>query len=133
MGAWKKARHDGARNILIRLNKAVGLREGADMDVEVPFLFTRHRPSDIRVRIRPDMHHVTCISRTVLEGQWLQVAPTGSSRRALAPGHHPLGTHGLQGHGLRRGHRSSNANVQQRPIRPLLEGHSSASGDEKKI
>ena len=59
MGAWKKARHDGARNILVRLGKAAGLREGADMDVEVPYLFTRYRPSDIRVRIRPggqDMH-----------------------------------------------------------------------------
>ena len=28
MGAWKKARHDGARNILVRLRKAAGLREG---------------------------------------------------------------------------------------------------------
>ena len=59
MGAWKRARHDGARNILVRLGKAAGLREGVDMDVEVPYLFTRYRPSDIRVRIRPggqDMH-----------------------------------------------------------------------------
>ncbi len=41
MGAWKRARHDGARNILVRLGKAAGLREGVDMDVEVPYLFTR--------------------------------------------------------------------------------------------
>ncbi len=56
MGAWQRARHDGARNILVRLGKAAGLREGVDMDVEVPYLFTRYRPSD---RIRPggqDMH-----------------------------------------------------------------------------
>jgi hypothetical protein len=59
MGAWKKARHDGAHNILVRLGKAAGLREGADMDLEVPYLFTRYGPSDMRVRIRPggqDMH-----------------------------------------------------------------------------
>ncbi len=36
MGAWKKARHDGARDILVRLDKAVGLREGADMDPTTP-------------------------------------------------------------------------------------------------
>ena len=56
MGAWKRARHDGAHNIVVRLGKAAGLREGVDMDVEVPYLFTRYRPSD---RIRPggqDMH-----------------------------------------------------------------------------
>ena len=53
MGAWKRARHDGTRNILVRLGKAAGLREGVHMDVEVPYLFTRYRPSDIRVKIRP--------------------------------------------------------------------------------
>ena len=53
MGAWKRARHDGARNILVRLGKVAGLREGVDMDVEVPYLFTRYRP---RVRIGQDMH-----------------------------------------------------------------------------
>ena len=36
MDAWKKARHDGACNILVRLGKAAGLRDGADMDVEAP-------------------------------------------------------------------------------------------------
>jgi hypothetical protein len=53
MDVWKRVRHDGARNILVHLGKAAGLREGADTDVEVPYLFTRYRPSDIRVRIRP--------------------------------------------------------------------------------
>ncbi len=53
MGGWKKARHDGARNILVCLGKAAGLREGADMDVEVPYLINRYRPRDIRVRIQP--------------------------------------------------------------------------------
>ncbi len=37
----KKARHDGARKILVCLGKVAGLRKGADMDVEVPYLFTR--------------------------------------------------------------------------------------------
>jgi hypothetical protein len=32
MDAWKKARRDGACN----MGKAAGLRDGADMDVEVP-------------------------------------------------------------------------------------------------
>jgi hypothetical protein len=47
MGAWKQARHDGACNILVRLGKVVGLREGAGMDLEVPYLFTqRHQGED---------------------------------------------------------------------------------------
>ncbi len=36
MGAWKRARHDGARDILVRLGKAAGLREGVDVGVECP-------------------------------------------------------------------------------------------------
>ena len=36
MGAWKRARHDGARNIMVRLGKAAGLREGVDVGVECP-------------------------------------------------------------------------------------------------
>jgi hypothetical protein len=37
-------------------------------------------------------------------------------KRRRAPGRRPLGRHGLQGRGL---HDRSNANIQQRPIRPL--------------
>ena len=82
MGAWKRARHDGARNILVRLGKAAGLREGVEVDVEVPYLFTRYRPSDIRVRIWP--------------GGQLEAARTCISRTAArAPGRRPLGGHGL--------------------------------------
>jgi hypothetical protein len=44
-GAWKKARHDRARNILVRMGKAAGLSEGADMEVEVPYLLVHPVPA----------------------------------------------------------------------------------------
>jgi hypothetical protein len=75
MGAWTKAWHDGAGNVLVRLCNVADLRLGTDMDAEVPYLFTRYRPatsgrsSSLAAR--------TCISRTV--------APTGSNFRAPPP------------------------------------------------
>ncbi len=64
-GCLEEARHDGARNILVRLGKVAGLREGVDMDVEVPYLFTRYRPGDIRVRIRPGGQVVRAVGAPV--------------------------------------------------------------------
>jgi hypothetical protein len=99
MGAWKKGRHDGARNILVRLGKAAGLREAAEMDVEVPSSFTRCRPSDSQDEdpARRPGH--------AFRGQLCL--------RVRAPGRRPLGIHRLQVRGLRCDRRS-NANIQQR-------------------
>ena len=75
------------------------------MDVEVPCLLVHPVPAQRHQGEDP--------------ARWPGHAFRGQRRqRVRAPGRRPLGGHGLQGRGLRRDHRS-NANIQQRPIRPL--------------